>query len=269
MAASAHVISQLYLQVAPATGAASAWELPALAAIASLEALTDTVAQIEIRPDDNITSDPQTIELQLGTGQIACTVNDAADKIEKTAHGLANGTPVQFDGTALPTGITANTTYYVVSTATNDFQIAATVNGSAITLTGTGTAVKYRVLQSIEPSYAYPTTGPQIPVIIREPGAPLDFRRVRAIQILLRAYDTASNALASVQCTLGDTSDHFAYQNIALKLSFTADGDETWPSALLFLPAGMDYDASWPLTVKIKAGESNTNGIILLNLLGN
>lgn len=52
-------------------------------------------------------------------------------------HGAANGTPVSFTTTgALPTGLTAGTTYYVVSTATNTFEVAATVGGSAIATTG-------------------------------------------------------------------------------------------------------------------------------------
>lgn len=54
------------------------------------------------------------------------------------AHGLANGDQVVFTTTgALPTGITAGTTYYVVNQATNTFQVSATAGGSAITTTGT------------------------------------------------------------------------------------------------------------------------------------
>lgn len=52
-------------------------------------------------------------------------------------HGLANGHPIIFTTTgALPTGITAGTTYYVVSGGTGSFQIAATVGGSSITTSG-------------------------------------------------------------------------------------------------------------------------------------
>ena len=53
------------------------------------------------------------------------------------AHGAANGTPVSFGTTgALPTGITAGTTYYVVATAANTFEVAATVGGAAINTSG-------------------------------------------------------------------------------------------------------------------------------------
>lgn len=59
-----------------------------------------------------------------------------------TAHGLENGDPVVFTTTgALPTGLTASTTYYVVSKATDTFQIAATIGGSAINTTGSQSGV--------------------------------------------------------------------------------------------------------------------------------
>ncbi|WP_311272177.1 MULTISPECIES: hypothetical protein [unclassified Rhizobium] len=58
------------------------------------------------------------------------------------AHGLDAGTPIKFSTTgALPTGITAGTTYYVVAPTTNAFSVAATVGGSAITTTGTQSGI--------------------------------------------------------------------------------------------------------------------------------
>ncbi|MDW9843611.1 hypothetical protein GOB05_27260 [Sinorhizobium meliloti] len=58
--------------------------------------------------------------------------------ISWNAHGLAAGTPVKFSTTgALPTGLTAGTTYYVVSPSANDFQVAATPVGAAIATSGT------------------------------------------------------------------------------------------------------------------------------------
>lgn len=59
-----------------------------------------------------------------------------------TAHGMPNGTPVVLGGTAVPTGFTAGTIYYVVSTAANTYSLAATVGGAAITTSSTGTAVQ-------------------------------------------------------------------------------------------------------------------------------
>lgn len=54
------------------------------------------------------------------------------------AHGLQNGDQVVLTTSgALPTGLTAGTTYYVVNQATNTFQLAATPGGTAINTTGT------------------------------------------------------------------------------------------------------------------------------------
>ena len=55
-----------------------------------------------------------------------------------TAHGLAAGTAIQLTTTgALPTGLTASTTYYVKEVLTaNTFTLAATVGGNAITTSG-------------------------------------------------------------------------------------------------------------------------------------
>lgn len=55
-----------------------------------------------------------------------------------TGHTLQNGDQVVLTTSgALPTGLTAGTTYYVVNQATNTFQLAATAGGSAIVTTGT------------------------------------------------------------------------------------------------------------------------------------
>lgn len=62
------------------------------------------------------------------------------------SHGFSNGQPIALLITgALPTGLTAGTVYYVVSAATNTFQLAATVGGSAINTSGSqsGTHTAY------------------------------------------------------------------------------------------------------------------------------
>ena len=59
-----------------------------------------------------------------------------------TAHGLANGSPINLITTGvLPTGLTAGTTYFVVSSAANTFSLALTVGGAAITTSGTQSGV--------------------------------------------------------------------------------------------------------------------------------
>lgn len=54
------------------------------------------------------------------------------------SHGLANGWPVRFSTTgALPTGLTAGTTYYIVAATPNTFQVADAPNGAAKNTSGT------------------------------------------------------------------------------------------------------------------------------------
>lgn len=60
------------------------------------------------------------------------------------AHGLVAGNPVMFSTTgALPTGVTAGTTYYVISSGltTDAFEISATLGGSAVNTTGSQSGV--------------------------------------------------------------------------------------------------------------------------------
>ena len=57
-----------------------------------------------------------------------------------TSHGLVAGDAVYFTTTgALPTGLTANTLYYVISTGltTNAFEVSTTTGGSAVNTSGT------------------------------------------------------------------------------------------------------------------------------------
>jgi hypothetical protein len=61
-----------------------------------------------------------------------------------TAHGLPISAPIVFTTTgALPTGITAGTTYYILSTSygANSFRISASIEGAAINTSGTQSGV--------------------------------------------------------------------------------------------------------------------------------
>jgi hypothetical protein len=58
--------------------------------------------------------------------------------ITSTGHGLTNGRRMLFQTSgALPSGIAANTIYFVVNAATNTFQVSATSGGAAIGTSGT------------------------------------------------------------------------------------------------------------------------------------
>lgn len=73
-----------------------------------------------------------------------CRCLATGDTLNFNAHGYANGTAVRVEaptGHSLPTGLAASTTYYVVGTATNTFQLSATEGGAAIDLTADGLAL--------------------------------------------------------------------------------------------------------------------------------
>lgn len=68
------------------------------------------------------------------------TFNTTTDLVSWTSHGLVAGDSVRFYTTgALPTGLTANTTYYVIASGltADAFKVATTAGGSAINLSGT------------------------------------------------------------------------------------------------------------------------------------
>lgn len=73
------------------------------------------------------------------------------------AHGLAAGAKVTLSTTgALPTGLVAATTYYVLAPAANTFTLSATRGGAAITTSGTQSGV-HTVTTVPEPSIDYAT----------------------------------------------------------------------------------------------------------------
>jgi len=62
--------------------------------------------------------------------------------VTNTGHGLSNAQRVKFSTTgALPTGLAANTNYYVVNKTDNTFELESTIGGGSITTTGTQSGV--------------------------------------------------------------------------------------------------------------------------------
>jgi len=270
MPASAIISAGMSMEVPAPVGTVNALRQQ-LIADATIVAGTDTIAQLSIFPDDAITGDDQHYDIELLAAALSCTGDSATDKITAAAHGLPDGTAIQFGGTTLPAPLVAGTTYYVRDTATNDFKVAATVGGAAIDLTTNGTAVTVRVFDRATIGYSYPSIGPAVPVQIREKvnGTPDDFTRIRALQVVLRPLDTAADALGTLQLTAGDPTDRFGHFNLPLHLDFSASGDETWPSWTAALPEGFIYDTDFHLILRVKSDESNVNLLILINLLGN
>lgn len=78
------------------------------------------------------------------------TADATANDVQSVAHGLANDDRVIFEsveGLTIPTGITAGTVYFVISTGltTDAFRISTTSGGAAVDITGTGSAVWRKV----------------------------------------------------------------------------------------------------------------------------
>lgn len=73
--------------------------------------------------------------------QGAFTVVAATDVFTSAAHGLAVGDVVEFKTTTtLPSGISASTTYYVITVPSVDtFKVSATKGGTTVNITDTGT----------------------------------------------------------------------------------------------------------------------------------
>lgn len=67
-------------------------------------------------------------------------VDATADKIKMPAQPYSNTNTIAFYGTTAPGGLTLGTIYFVISAATDDFQVAATSGGSAIDLTSQASA---------------------------------------------------------------------------------------------------------------------------------
>ncbi|MCG2585517.1 hypothetical protein [Massilia sp. TS11] len=69
-----------------------------------------------------------------------------------TSHGQAAGTPVVLSTTGtLPAPLVPGVTYYVLSPNTNDFQLAATVGGTAINTTSAGSGTHTATVASTSP----------------------------------------------------------------------------------------------------------------------
>lgn len=78
---------------------------------------------------------------------ISVTFTDATDTVGLTSHGLQNGDKVSFSTITTTTGISTFTIYYVINKTDNDFQIALTPGGPAISLTNNGTGtMRYNAL---------------------------------------------------------------------------------------------------------------------------
>jgi hypothetical protein len=80
----------------------------------------------------------------VSTISLAATGQNTGDTITSNAHGLANDDRVFL--TNPPAGLSAGVLYFVISTATNTFQVSLTSAGAAVAITADGTGIGVRKL---------------------------------------------------------------------------------------------------------------------------
>lgn len=80
------------------------------------------------------------------TKPVRATASD--DLLTCESHGLATNDRVIFmtyEGASIPTGLTANTAYHVISSTTNTFKVSTTQGGSAVNITADGFAEVHKI----------------------------------------------------------------------------------------------------------------------------
>lgn len=87
-----------------------------------------------------------------GGARFAITGDSATDTFTASGHGMPNGTAVKLSNLSGGAGLSTTTTYYVISTATNTFQLSTTVGGGAVDFTTTLTAGTLKPVTWIPPS---------------------------------------------------------------------------------------------------------------------
>ena len=88
------------------------------------------------------------------------SVNVATDTLTLTAHGLANGDQVRFDGSGTPPSpLDMASLYYVITASANTFQLSLTLGGAVINLTGALTGSVYAI-KVVAPNIFLPDAAP-------------------------------------------------------------------------------------------------------------
>jgi hypothetical protein len=118
----------------------------------------------QVDTTDRIDHESLLIGFQYSNGpSVTCAMTIASPAVvTASAHGLGVGDSIKFSTTgALPTGLTAGTTYYVISAglSADDFRVSASAGGSAINTSGTQSGVhSFRKTVSNEVIRVFPFT---------------------------------------------------------------------------------------------------------------
>ena len=79
------------------------------------------------------------------------TATNATNILTSTGHTLTNGDQIRLVGSDLPNGLNATTTYYVIGVSGNNFQVSASLGGSAVTFSDDGSGTRtFRSLNTIQ-----------------------------------------------------------------------------------------------------------------------
>jgi hypothetical protein len=142
--------------VAVATGGARYLEVPAVTfsgGAGSSAAATATIAggvvtAVTVTNVGSAYTSAPTVAIAIPRRTIlAASITLATDTIAYTAHGLSAGDTVKYfhGGGAAATGLTNNTTYYVIASGltVDAFKVSATEGGTTVDITGQGTNAQY------------------------------------------------------------------------------------------------------------------------------
>jgi len=125
------------------------------------------------------------VNTPLTTGR-SVTFSDSGDTVEFSSHGLSNGDEVSFSSITSTTGIVINTIYFVVNAGANNFQLASSAGGSALTLTtnGSGTILHNSTIVSIVPNTSITMSRP----MSGNGTQTLAFRQLGTYKALLKGF---------------------------------------------------------------------------------
>ena len=96
-----------------------------------------------------VTQNSPTVTIyDFGTGVQSVTFNNSVVTVGVQGSGASGIVPaatarVIFTGGSLPSGVSANTAYYVINPTSTTYQISTTLNGSAVTFSGSGSGTQY------------------------------------------------------------------------------------------------------------------------------
>jgi TP901-1 family phage major tail protein len=191
------------------------------------------------------------ILVQVGYGSTrAVTFTDAGDLVGLTAHGLLAGQAVQFSVITTTTGIVVDTTYYVINPNANDFQVSATVGGSALTLTTNGTGTLKETFTLVgglrEKSFSFAADGIDITNHdSSEWKKLLDSAGIRSCSAsgsgvwedgtIIHQVRVAAmtNALRNFRFIMNSDGDYFggSFKIVSFELGGAYDGEGTWSAS--------------------------------------